>query len=127
MPTIAEYKAALSECGGDFALTANRLKVSYQAVHQRVGGSKDLQAWCDEVEKKIIGAAKGVLIHAIVTKKSERWSAWWLERKDRTNFSTRAELTGANGAPIAMAQKVDVTVTYVDASPGADEDLEIPI
>lgn len=118
---------ALSENGGDFALTAKAIGTSYANVYQRVHRSEELKRHVTEVEQMIIGAAKGVLMEAIVKKKSERWAAWWLERKDRNSFSTRSELTGPNGSPIPVAQKVEVTVTYVDAPATEPEENEPPI
>jgi hypothetical protein len=123
--TDAQLKAALKESAGARAVAAQRLGVTRQAVHQRVKGNPEILAYIEEIEESLLDAAEAVVAEALV-QKDRRMARWYLERKGKfRGYTTRAELTGANGSAIPVAA-LDVTIRYVAALP-APEDEEVPV
>ncbi len=59
---------------------------------------------------------------AIVNGKDVQTARWYAERKGRSRgYAARQEITGADGGEIAVRQKLEVTVQYVDAAPQDEE------
>lgn len=124
--TIAQVKAALRKNAGVLVLAAQDLGLSRQALHMRLHNNPDLQTFKDQIEAELIDAAEAVVANAILAK-DKQMTRWYLDRKGRERgYTTRTELTGPGGAAIAVAQRLDVTVTYVDA-PASEPEEEPPI
>lgn len=94
--TNAEIKAALRKTAGRIAAAARLLpgqpdpdtgekrNMSRQSLHERVNNSAALKAFLYELDESILDAAESVVIEAIVKKKSEATSRWFLERKGKS-------------------------------------------
>lgn len=120
--TNKALKAALRKHAGVYVLAARDLGCDRTNVSQRVGRSPELQAYVQQIEDEIGDIAVGVIVDAIVSKKDVKTAKWYagMKLKDR-GFSTRTELSGLDGAPLA-SPSVHIEVRYVDAKP-VEEDV----
>jgi hypothetical protein len=94
---------AMVEAKGMISIAARKLGCSPMTVYRTLDRYPDMRTDLAElrsiVKPAIIEKATSNILSA-VDRGDERWSAWLLERWDKTNFSTRTEHTGPDGGPI---------------------------
>lgn len=73
----------------------------YQAKHPEFADRKAM------LKEKLVLKARSVLAKAL-NNNDENMAKWYLERKAKSEFGTRTEITGANGGAISVSQDVDI-------------------
>lgn len=125
-------KAALRKSAGVFSLAARELGCDRANVKQRVDRSPELQEFVANIHREIEDLADSVIIDAMNEKvagstrptKEARAMARWFKGHQLRMQGFTLKLANADGSPLQIAP-VEVTVTYVDATPGPDDE-EIP-
>lgn len=117
--SIPQIKAALRKNAAVLTLAARDLGCDRSNIVKRIERTPELQDLVAQIEQEVGDAAEAVIKNKILAGDGEtaRWYARY-KLRDR-GYSQRIEQTGVNGA--AIAQTVDVRISYVDA-PAADDD-----
>lgn len=110
---------ALRKSGGNILAASQMLGITYGAVYQRIQNHPELAKIQIEASAMITDLAKHKVIKRI---ERDDWAAINLWLTTQAGWSKRTELTGKDGAPLPVAN-VKVTVEYVDATPGPEEDV----
>lgn len=77
-----------------FADIAKQTLYDYQAKHPEFADRKAM------LKEKLIFKARTVIANAL-NKEDRETAKWYLERKAKSEFGTRTEITGAEGEPIS--------------------------
>lgn len=118
--TDTQLAEALRKNVGNVLAAAQALGVTEGAIYQRLRHHPELAQIQADARDRVTDMAK-----ARVLKRIERddWPAINLWLTTQAGWTKRTELTGLDGAPL-QPQKLDVTVSYVDPQPRADETEE---
>ena len=74
---------------------------NFQAEHPEFVERKEL------LKEKLVLKARSVIANAL-NNKDENTAKWYLEKKKKDEFGNRTEITGANGNPISVENKIDI-------------------
>lgn len=74
---------------------------NFQAEHPEFVERKEL------LKEKLVLKARSVIANAL-NNKDENTAKWYLEKKKKNEFGNRTEITGANGEPISIENKIDI-------------------
>jgi len=125
--TVERVKPFLIAHCGSPSYTAQALSKHYKrpcdrsTIHNLLEESLELRNLALEVQAAITDVAVGNLKRTILAG-DPKWSAWWLERRARDQWSARREITGANGAPLQIEQASEYPEGYLESL--TDEELE---
>ena len=102
---IADFKEAIPGTGGLITSIAAKVGCAWHTAKKYVEDSPTLTQMVEDEAHKIDDMAESVVLTAI-KEKDIQTAKWWLERRKREVFSTRQEVTGANGADVVSIKLV---------------------
>lgn len=105
---VAKLETAFSNGCTDLeaCLYAN---ISKHTLYRYIEINPDFWDWKERVKQNPSMMAKMNVVQKIRSKDYSA-SLWWLERKNREEFSTRSEMTGADGEPI---QSININIVWM--------------
>lgn len=85
-------------------------EISKESLYRYQKANPEFRERKEGLKNNLQFIAKNVLANSIETKKNEQDAKWLLERKEKKDYSTRTESTGADGEAIEKS----LVVKYVD-------------
>lgn len=96
---VKQFADVIPGTGGIITSIAAKVGCAWHTAKKYIDGSPTLTQMVENEAHKVDDMAESVIITAI-KEKDIQTAKWWLERRKRETFSTRQELTGANGGAI---------------------------
>lgn len=112
--TNAQFEKAIKGSAGIIATVANRLGCDWHTADTRISASKTLTRLMENEANTVDDMAESVVIKDIQSGDTKA-AQWWLERRRRGKYSTRQEVTGAEGTALITTIEV-VRTTAADDS-----------
>ena len=98
---VADFEKVIPGTGGIITTIATKLGCTWHTASKYIKNSPKLSEMVEGEANKIDDMAESVVINAIKDKDVQT-AKWWLERRKRSVFATRTEMTGENGEPIPI-------------------------
>lgn len=95
-----EVVEKLEQCFMDGATiheACNVVKIDRATYYRRLNDDKEFATKMSDAQEYVTEVAKALLTRAITKQNDKETAKWWLERKKKLEFSTRSEVTGADG------------------------------
>ena len=96
---VKQFADVIPGTGGIITSIAAKVGCAWHPAKKYIDGSPTLTQMVEDEAHKVDDMAESVIITAIKDKDIQT-AKWWLERRRRDEFSTRSELTGANGGAV---------------------------
>lgn len=86
--TDTEVMLALKKNANVVSRAAEHLGITRQTLWERIENNDELKSFRASLDATVNDAAKSIVLHEILKKKSVKVAQWWLERRD-PEFKTR--------------------------------------
>ena len=99
---VLEALRPLLQLGYSVTNACGQIGIAEETVHVWLKKNPALLAKVRAWQEMASNAARHVLVKSIVEDKDQDNAKWWLERKQKAEFSQRQEVTGEDGGPIVV-------------------------